>query len=50
MANFFKNYVVLFIFSGLLFAFGILTMPPLKLPVINFVLAIGLFAYLALFL
>jgi hypothetical protein len=50
MANFFKNYVALFIFSGLLFAFGILTLPPLKLPVINFVLAIGLFAYLALFL
>ena len=50
MANFFKNYVALFIFSGLLFAFGILTLPPLKIPVINFVLAFGLLAYLALFL
>lgn len=50
MANFFKNYVALFIFSGLLFAFAVLTLPPLKLPMINFILAFGLVSYLTLFL
>ena len=50
MAKIFKNYVALFVFSGLLFALGVLTLPPLKLPVINFILAFALIAYLAFFL
>ena len=50
MTKLFKNYVALFIFSGILIALGVLTLPPLELPVINFILAIGLVAYLALFL
>ena len=50
MAKILKNYVLLFIFSGLLLALGVITLPPLKLPVIKFILAIGLVLYLALFL
>ncbi len=50
MAKLFRNYVALFIFSGLLLALGVITLPPLNLPVINFILAVGLVAYLALFL
>ena len=50
MAKLLKNYVALFIFSGLLLAFGVITLPPLELPVINFILALGLIAYLVLFL
>lgn len=50
MAKLFKNYVALFIFSGFLLVTGVLTLPPLRLPVIKLILAIGLFLYLALFL
>ena len=44
MAKLFKNYVALFVFSGLLFIFGVIALPPLK------ILALGLLAYLSLFL
>lgn len=50
MSKLFKNHIALFIFSAILFAFGVLTLPPLELPVINFILALCLLAYLALFL
>jgi len=50
MTRLLKNYTALFVFSGLLLAFGVITLPPLKIPVINFMLAVGLLAYLALYL
>ena len=50
MAKLFKNYVFLFGLSAMLFGLGIIAMPPLKLPFIKLILALGLIFYLAFFL
>ena len=50
MANLFKNYIFLFIFAGLLFAMGTLSLPPLKLPLLKLIIATALVFYLVFFL
>ena len=50
MAYFFKNYVFLFVFSGVLLGLGVLVLPPLNLPVTKLILAVWLSLYLSLFL
>lgn len=50
MTKLFKNYVFLFVFSGVLLTLGMLSLPPFKLPVVNSVLAVWLLVYLVFFL
>ena len=50
MTKLFKNYVFLFIFSGVLLALGVLTLPPLKLPIVKSLVAAWLLIYLVFFL
>ena len=50
MTKLFKNYVFLFIFSGITLALGVLSLPPIKLPVVKSVIATWLLVYLVFFL